>query len=435
MSYLIGMDIGTSSVKAVLINESEEIIKTAHGAFEYNKTNDGIVDISAGDYIKVCINVIKELASAAKGNVSAVCSASASGNLLVLDKEYNPATPIINWQDKRVNDEALEILGEIDTDSFYRQIGWPFGYKSFPLSQMCYIKKHNEEIIENAGMVCMSTEYLNYVLTGKWGISTSAGTPFFFIDQMSGKYIPELLNVFGLDESKFPPVLKAGELLGGVTKEAADITGLKEGTPIVIGTFDHPSAARGVRVLKEGQVLLSCGTSWVAFFPIKDREKIADAKMLIDPFLSEDGGCWAGMSSVASVSERIWLYVSKYIDGGKNAFTILSTLAKQSENGARGLKINPKDEPCDEIILKYPKHHIARAIMEGTVKLLKDKLESLKEKGISASSGMMVGGPSEDPFWHELIEDMCGIKLEVIHGKNAGAVGAAVMAGTSVGIF
>lgn len=435
MSYLIGMDMGTSSVKAILMTEDGKVQKVARGAFEYTKLEDGGVEISANDYAKVCIDVIKELAIYANGDVKAICASSASGNLLVLDKENRPLTGIINWQDKRVGSEAKEVFDYLDSDEFYKQIGWPFGYKAFPLAQMAYIKKNNPEIIEKAGKVCMSTEYLYFLLTGKWGISTSAGTPFFFIDQQKKEYIPHLMETLGVTEDMFPPVMEAATTLGGTLDQMAERTGLKPGTPVVLGTFDHPSAARGVGVFKEGQVLLSCGTSWVGFFPIESRDKIADAKMLIDPFLSPKGGCWAGMTSVASISERIWLYVSKYIDDGKDAFSILSSLAKKAEKGAGGLKINPKDEPDDAKILKYSKENIARAIMEGTVTLLKDRLDTLKDKGISATEGIMVGGPSEDPFWIELIEEMIGIKLKVIHGQYAGAVGAATMAGIGCELY
>jgi len=435
MSHLIGMDMGTSSVKAILMTEDGKVIKVARGAFDYTKLENGGVEISAEDYAKVCIDVIKELADAAGGDVKAVCASSASGNLLVLDKENKPLTGIINWQDKRVGDEAKEVFSYLDTDEFYKQIGWPFGFKAFPLAQMAYIKKTEPEIIEKAGKVCMSTEYLYFLLTGKWGISTSAATPFFFIDQQKGEYISHLMETLGVTEDMFPPVMNAAQTLGGIKGEMAASTGLKEGTPVVLGTFDHPSAARGVGVLKEGQVLLSCGTSWVGFFPIESREKIADAKMLIDPFLSPNGGCWAGMTSVASISERIWLYVSTFIDDGKEAFSKLSSLAKKAEKGAGGLKINPKDEPDKEEILKFSKENIARAIMEGTVNLLKERLDMLKEKGISATEGIMVGGPSEDSYWIELIEDMTGIKLSVIHGQYAGAVGAATMAGIGAGLY
>jgi len=114
---------------------------------------------------------------------------------------------------------------------------------------------------------------------------------------------------------------------------------------------------------------------------------------------------------------------------------MLSSLAKQSEKGAGGLVINLRQEPDEDMILKYPKNHIARAIMEATVNLLKERLDSLKKIGIGATEGIMVGGPSEDPYWIELIEDMCNIKLKVIHGQYAGAVGAATMAGIGCGLY
>ena len=435
MSHLIGMDMGTSSVKAILMTEDGKVQKVSRGAFEYTNLENGGVEISAETYAKVCINVIKDLADAAGGDVKAICASSASGNLLVLDKENNPLTGIINWQDKRVGEEAREVFGYLDADTFYKQIGWPFGFKAFPLAQMAYIKKTEPEIIKKAGKVCMSTEYLYFLLTGKWGISSSAGTPFYFIDQEKKEYIPHLLETLGVSEDMFPPVMDAAGTLGTITAQMTESTGLKEGTPIVLGTFDHPSAARGVGVFKEGQVLFSCGTSWVALFPIESRDKIADAKMLIDPFLSANGGCWAGMTSVASISERIWLYVSHYISDGKDAFNMLSSLAKECKPGAGGLKINLREEPNDEIALKYTKSQIARAIMEGTVNLLKERLDMLREKGIYASEGIMVGGPSEDPYWIELIEEMCNIKLNVIHGQYAGAVGAATMAGIGCGLY
>ena len=141
------------------------------------------------------------------------------------------------------------------------------------------------------------------------------------------------------------------------------------------------------------------------------------------------------MVSVASISERIWLYVSHYISDGKDAFNMLSSLAKECKPGAGGLKINLREEPNNEIALKYTKSQIARAIMEGTVNLLKERLDMLREKGIYASEGIMVGGPSEDPYWIELIEEMCNIKLNVIHGQYAGAVGAATMAGIGCGLY
>ena len=232
-----------------------------------------------------------------------------------------------------------------------------------------------------------------------------------------------------------PPVLPCGSVLGGTLPEMEKACGLPAGTPVVLGSFDHPSAARGVGVLNEGEMLLSCGTSWVGFFPIKDREKAASAKALIDPFLAPVGGCWATMVSVSSLSERIQLYTNRYIDDSDKAFQILADLAAKSKAGANGLSLCLTEDPDDANVLKYEKTDIARAIMEGTVLLLKAKLDNLAQVGIKATSAVMVGGPSENPMWLRLIEEICGITGKTIHGSSAGAVGAAMMAGIGTGIY
>ncbi|MBO5908467.1 MAG: hypothetical protein J6Q67_01590, partial [Clostridia bacterium] len=425
----------TSSVKGVLMAEDGKIIRTAHGAFDYTKYENGGVEIDADKFVDVCFRTIKELSDGVDGEIKGICASAASGNLVVLDKNMKPATPIFNWQDKRVTTEAEEILGEIDKNSLYRKIGWPFSGKTFPLALLCYIKKHFPEKLAKCGKVCMSTEYLYYKLTGKWGISTSAGTPFFLVDQEKGAYMPELLKAVGITEEMLPPVMPCGSKLGEITKEASRECGIDEGVAVVLGSFDHPSAARGVGVLKEGEMLLSCGTSWVGFFPIKDRNKAATARALIDPFLSEKDGTWGGMVSVASLSEKIKRYVNRYIDNTTNAYQILNSLAEKSVLGANGLTICLLEEPDDNKISAYDKKDIARAIMEGAVMLLKEKLDNLKSIDISPKSAVMVGGPSESPLYCKLIEEICGVSVRILHGAHAGAVGAAMLAGIGTGIY
>ncbi|MBE7024574.1 MAG: hypothetical protein E7408_00765 [Ruminococcaceae bacterium] len=435
MHYLIGLDIGTSSVKGVLLSETGKIKKTAHEAFVYTKTKDGGVEISAKDYLAACLAAIRSLANGADGEIRGVCASAATGNTLLLDENGEPLTPILNWQDTRVTTEADAVFGEMDKDAFYRQIGWPFNGKTFPLAHLSFWKTHMPQIYKKAKYVCMSTEYLYKYLTGNFGISRSAGTPFFLMDQKSGKYIPSLLDKLEITEGMLPEIGKCGQIVGTVRKECAAECGLFAGTPLMLGSFDHPSAARGVGVLKEGQLLLSCGTSWVGFFPVSDREKAEKAGMLLDPFLSETGGPWGAMTSVASVSANIKQYIDRYIDKADKAFATLSELAAKAAPGAGGLRLCPLDKPDDKKVQGFEKTDIARAIMEGTVALLKARLDFLKEKGISASEAIMVGGPSEDPMWRKIIEEMCGFPVRTVHGAHAGAVGAALMAGIGAGIF
>ncbi len=433
--YVIGLDIGTSSVKGVRLSADGKVQKTAHENFTYTTRSDGSVEIPAADFLSACLAAIRTLANGADGEIKGICASAATGNTLLLDENDEPLTPIFNWQDTRAKQEAEEVLGKIDENAFYRQIGWPFGGTTFPLAHLSYWKTHMPQIYKKAKYVCMSTEYLYKYLTGQFGISRSAGTPFYLIDQKTGKYIPELLQKLEITEDMLPPIGKCGQIVGTVREEAAAECGLRVGTPLMLGSFDHPSAARGVGVLKEGQLLLSCGTSWVGFFPVSDREKAADAGLLLDPFLSETGGPWGTMTSVSSVSANIREYVNRYIDNSDKAFSILSALATKSAPGAGGLRICPLDAPDDKKVEGFSKENIARAIMEGTVRLLKERLDFLQEKGIAATEAIMVGGPSEDPLWRQLIAEICGFPVKTIHGAHAGAVGAAVMAGIGAGVF
>lgn len=435
--FIIGLDIGTSSIKGIMISTDGSERYTGRVPFTYTTRNDGSVEIPADVYLGSCYELLRNFGEklAEDAEIVAVCAASASGNLLLLDQNGNPAGPIFNWQDHRVTDEVTQVFGDFDADAYYRSTGWDFDLCTFPLAILSWYKCHYPEILENCSKVCMSTEYLYYKLTGKWGIGTSAGTPFYLIDQVTGKYNVDILDKLGVPLEKLPPVMKTGSILGEITEEAAAECGLRAGTPVIIGTFDHPSAARGVGICKEGQLLLSCGTSWVGFYPIQEREKAVSAKMLVDPFLSENGGPWGAMVSLASLSGQIESFTRRYVNDSDVWYRELVNESAKSVSGANGLSINLLAEPDDETIRKYEKQHIARAIMENTVNMLAERIAEISAAGVSCDEAVMVGGPSESPLWADLIAEKTGMRVNVMHGSYAGAVGAAVLAGASLGLY
>lgn len=428
MNYFIGLDIGTSSVKGVLQSAAGEILATGKEPFVYDTPCPGEVEIGGEAYLASCCRLLKTLAGQLpKGcSLGGVCAASASGNLLLLDGNGTPSTPIYNWQDSRVTVEGAQVLGkDFDGQAHYEKTGWPFLSQSFPLAMLCWLKVHKPELLAGASKVCMSTEYLFWKLTGKWGISRSAGSPFYLIDQQTGKYLPEILSLFDITEDQLPPVGNAGDLLGCVTEEGAALSGLPVGTPVYLGTFDHPSAARAAGIREEGQLLLSCGTSWVCFYPVKERKTAVEAKLIVDPYLSAQGGCWAGMASLSSISARIEAFIRRYIAGEGDIFEAFAREAAKSTPGAGGLTL---DLYSDAPITGYPVHHMARAMMEAVVRLLQAQMERLGSCGIRVTEAVMVGGPSECPLWAQVIEEMTGLTVHRGKGAYTGAAGAATLA-------
>ncbi len=438
MNYLIGLDIGTSSVKGVLVSADGKELVTGRSPFVYDHPEEGWFEISAEKYLGACYDVLKQLTAAlpAGAKVCGLSAASASGNLVLLDQNNQALTPVFNWQDTRVTYEFPQIFGEdFDKVAYFDRIGWRYSGKGFPIGHLCWEKIHHPEHLTPDTKVMMSTEYLYTMLTGTAAISTSAATPSYLVDQRTGEYIKETLEALDLKESQLPRVAKVGEIVGTVTAEAAAKTGVPEGTPVMVGTFDHPSAARAVGVLEIGQMLLSCGTSWVGFCPITDRKIAIDNCFMAEPFLSEKGGTWACLVSVASISNRIEVFVRRYIANSGNIYGEFAKQAALSEKGSGGLVIDLLSDDQDAEISKYPKHHIARAIMEATARMVKEKLDSMAASGVSTTSAVMVGGPSENPMWPVVLHEITGLDVTVQTGAHAGAIGAAIVAGIAAGLY
>lgn len=430
MKYAIGLDLGTSAVKGILADENENIVASAECKFTYSSPNPKEVISDAEDFLASCYDVLRTLSKElpADGELVAVCEASASGNVLLLDENNNPITPIYNWQDARTTTEQEDVLGEELAKDVFNIVGWGCK-KVMPLAILCWLKVHEPETLKNASFVTMSTEYLNYKLCNAWGVSPSAGTPFHLIEQETGKYYKPYLEKLGITEDMLPPVLPIGTTIGTVTEEASEVTGLPVGTPIKLGTFDHIAGGIGAGVTKPGQMLLSCGTSWVFFIPTEKRDTSVKARLLTDPFLSSFGGSWCCMKSLPSIAHNINEYVYRYISADKDCFAKLDEYCLAADKNANGLVIDPFVHPDNAPDLSsYDKTDIARAIMVGVSTKLKETFKTLEEIGIFAKSIVMVGGPSRSVVWQSVIAEITGVEVKPANGAFTGALGAAKIA-------
>ena len=423
MNYMIGLDIGTSSVKGVLFSESGKIKKHITKKHNYH-TYEGLKVLDADKFCKNCFEVLKNLGSELENDekVLAICSSGASGNIMFL-KDGKPISPVYGWQNSYDEEITEKVISSLDTDYVYKTTGWP-KLKCMPLPAFAYIREKNPQMMDNSDMICMHIEYLNYRLTGNWGITMSMGTTFNLINHNEKDYDKKILSVLGIDREKLPPIMDNCTVLGFFTEKASEDTGIDVGTPVVLGTFDHPSAARGAGVFFENEILISCGTSWVVFVPYVKRENPQSKNMLTDPYMAPKGN-WCGMKSMTSVSEKIDKYIKKYL--GNISFEELDTLADSAPVGANGLELG--DNTNTE---GYSKNDIARAIMESIAKGLVEFLEMLNVK---ADTIRLVGGITKSKVWIRVISEVTGKRVEVVNGEHAGAVGSAIMAGVGIGLF
>lgn len=424
MKYLLGLDVGTSSVKAVLMSYEGKIAQVKTRKHTYYFENDMKL-MDAELFCENCFSVMNDITKELSGEdcVSALCVSGASGNLMLV-KDGKSCSPVYGWQTKFDADITEKTLSCYEREDIYKTVGW-FKNAGFPLSGLAYLKETAPELLNNADTVCMHIEYLNYLMTGKWGITRSMGTPFFLIDQKKSEYCKEYLDLLEISEDKLLPIVENCSVLGNLNSYAAEKTGLKEGTPVIAGTFDHPAAARGAGVLKRNETLVSCGTSWVVFVPFADRETPASKKMLIDPFMAPKGN-WCGMKSLSSVSITIENLQKKFL--GDVSYAEFDELAKNAPQGCNGLVID--DEDAD--VSGYSKSDIARAIMECIARKLNAFFEMLE---LETNTVKLVGGITNSKVWCQVIAQITGKKVEVVNGEHAGSVGSAIMAGVGIGIY
>lgn len=422
--YAIGLDLGTSSVKAVLFSKENGIAAKESADFVYAPAYlpDGseYLGIDMERFYRTICAVLRNLAKKIPSDAqfAGIAMASASGNTVICDQNGNAIIDGYSWLNRPMRDEIDTVFGEDFGADVHQVAGWGLA-PSFPLGHLSHLRVHAQNLLDNATTICMATEYVLHRLTGVWGIDVSTATPFYLCDQKKRAWNQEYLNKLGIPEEKLPPLKACGDFLGGITEKGAADTGLPQGSGVYLGSFDHPTAARACNIQNQGDLLISCGTSWVCFFPMENREDIIDNQLLCDPFLTPKGP-WGAMRSLARASEKIKDVVDRYISAEDNKFLLLDQYASEAVPGADGLSFNPMEEVPD--LSNNSKQNIARALMEGIANALKTHMGDL----IQVERITMCGGPSVSPMWRTVLSETFGVPVDVTYGPHSGAVGAAM---------
>ena len=426
----IGLDIGTSTIKGVLTDGRGAVLAEAGASNSYISPEEGWFELDPGMHYRNVCRVLRELAGAASGEVTALAMTGASGNTLLCGADGTPSGPVISWMDRRCVQTPPEILSSFEAAEVRQVTGWPC-VDSFPLAHLAWLRENEPERFAAAGHVGMDTDWLIHRLTGRWVMDHSTATTFHLQDQCRGTYHRPYLKRLGIDESRLSFLMPSGRVIGALTGQAVAETGLARSTVVVSGCFDHPAAARATGVLEPGQLMLSCGTSWVGFVPLAERAKILEAEMLCDPFLSGETGVWGGMFSLPRIGRNVEWYVDHLIAPGvelSERMRLFDKVAAEAPPGAGGVMIDLRQEPRR---IEAESARIARAVMEGAARLLKEKLDTLGGYGLRYSRAVMVGGPSRSPVWPGIVAEITGLEVRSAD-RSAGARGAAMLAAQGV---
>lgn len=231
--YSIGLDLGTSSVKGVLLSEKGEAVNQYSSNFEFEDSflADGskYIGIDAEKYYSQICGVIRRLAENVADRINGIGMVSASGNTLLCGERGKPLIKAYSWTNTPMENEFRTVFGETNSKTIAQITGWQF-YGTFPLAHLSHLKAHEPQLLKKAKHTCMTTEYVLFRLTGKWGTDCSTATPSYLYNQLSGKWHKPFLSALNIPEEKLPDIYDSGHQLGTVNSVSANDTGLNEGT-------------------------------------------------------------------------------------------------------------------------------------------------------------------------------------------------------------
>ena len=417
MEYYIGVDSGTSAFKAVLLSHAGETVASSEVPVELLRDGNK-VEMSAHAYRDAFFEAVRRVAEGHSADVKAIAVSGAAGSTLFLDGDGNPS-PIISWTDGRTKGAKLPELDGLTADKVRQMTGWPC-VDSFPLAHIAWLRENMPSELDKASWVGLCTDYLAFCLCGRHVMDLSTATTMHIVDQVQRKYCEDYIGRLGLRGEQLSELVTTGTIIAQILPETAKACNVSPRTMVIAGSFDHPSAARGCGVHHEGEMLLSCGTSWVAFFPVNSRDWIVSHKLLCDPFESHLGGSYGAMFSIACLGQTVDSYVRNLIaPDSKEPYAVFNRLAVECGDTEEQVDMKapvPATAPM-------PPLRLARAVMNGTAKLFADAVRKL-EMPHPITKVFLAGGPAKSPVWPEIIRKYTGFNLEVTDSFT-GARGAA----------
>jgi xylulokinase len=448
---LLGIDIGTSSVKAVLLDvETAQLVAAAGREYPIHKPAPDRAEQDADDWWRAAvISVQQSLNDAGHRDVAAISLCGQMHGGVLLDEAGNPLAPAIIWPDQRSPAEVEELINTLGAET-YTAIAGTLPAVGFMGPSLRWLAKHDPALLERAHHILLPKDYLRLRLTGEIAaeISDAAATGLF--DVAAGDWSERIIQAAELPERIFPPVLASTAVAGQLTARAAEALGLQAGIPVVAGCADQPAQGIANGLTAPGRTAVTTGSGGQVFTPLRPAP---GQRLPTDPrvhvFNHAAPQTWYILGAILTGGLALrWLRDLTGLDGLADAYERLSAEAAEIPPGADGLLFQPylageRTPHMDPLArgsfvgLSYhhTRGHLARAVMEGVAFALRQTLEINLSLSAPVESLIAAGGAMESPVWRGIHADIFGLPLQkTLVGEQTG-MGAAMLAGVGAGIY
>ena len=457
MKYFLGIDSGTSGVKALVISEKGDVVGVGYKECDLITPRPGWVEQNPLDWWTACKYAISEAVSKS-GQGKNIIGIGLSGQMqgtTLMDDNMNPIGNCLIWLDQRAVAEVEEIESNIDRKLMLATTA-SYCLTSYWAPKLVWIKKNKPADFEKINVVLFTKDYLRYMLTGEIATEVSDASLTFLMDVPNRKWSNKMFEVCGLSQSIVPEkLLESQEVAGHLRKELAEELGLQAGIPVVAGGGDQTAGGVGSGIVRTGVVSATIGTSGVVFActdkPFVDEKKRATFSLCHSV---PDKYCLLGCTLGAGGSfkwARDTFFADKKIECAKNGSDIyeyMTNLAGNVAPTAEGLTFLPylngeqtpyPDENARGVFFGLSYRHglgeISRAIMEGVTYSLRDTIEILREFDLDVTEVRAAGGGAKSALWRQMQADIYNATVVTTNIEEGPAAGAAILAGVGCGYY
>jgi len=442
---LLGIDVSTTGVKALVIDRDGAISDSFTSPLHLSNPQPLWSEQQPNDWWQAAVNSIQHVVREnAGGDIAAIGLTGQMHGLVLLDEAGEVLRPSILWNDQRCAAECDEIRARLGKERLI-QISGNDALTGFTAPKIVWVRNHEREVYDRARHVLLPKDYLRYKLTSEYAMDKADGSGTLLFDLQRRDWSNELLDALDIPAAWLPPTFEGPAITSRITAEAAQATGLSEGTPVVAGGGDQAAQAVGVGAIRPGVVALTLGTSGVVFAATET--PLIEAQGRLHAFCHAVPGRWHLMGVMLSAAGSLQWYRDALYPNV--SFQELVNEAAEVAPGSDGLLFlpylcgerTPHPDPLARgswvgLTTRHTRAHLTRAVLEGVAFGFKDMFSLMQDVGLGEIDEVRVsGGGAKSNLWRQILADVLESELVTVNTTEGAAYGAALLAGVAAGVW
>ncbi len=447
MSLVLGIDTSTTATKAIVVDRGGGVRAVASASYQYETPRPLWTEQDPHLWWDGTISAIRGAMSASGIEPAEIDAIGLTGQMhgsVLLDDSGDVVRPAILWNDQRTESECNEIRSLVGLERLVEITGND-ALTGFTAPKLLWVKNNEPENWARVRHILLPKDYVRYRLTDQMAVDVADGSGTMLFDLAARTWSPEILAALEFDPSLFPTTYEGPEVTGVVSKQAAEATGLRAGTPVVAGGGDQSANAVGVGAVSPGVVALSLGTSGVVF-ATTDGPAI-EARGRVHAFCHAVPGRWHMMGVMLSAAGSLrWFRDALAPDV---SFQDLVSGAEEVPAGSDGLLFlpyltgerTPHPDPLARgafvgLTLRHDLRHLTRAVLEGVAFGLRDGLDLMLASGLARPDQIRAsGGGTRSSLWRQILADVLEAEIATVATEEGAAFGAALLAAVGAGWY